>query len=408
MRRILLAIMAVLGFAGAAHADDRQSFDLIERGRKLAIAADCVACHSVPGETPFAGGVVFDTPFGRLISPNITPDLDNGIGKLTDDEFVAALLLGRSHKGKRLYPAMPYPAYTLMSREDALAIRAYLATVEPSSHRVVANQLPFPLNQRIVMAGWNWLNFTPGRMEPQADKSPEWNRGRYLVDALGHCGYCHTPKTWMFADKRGAYLQGATYAGWLAPDITAEPRKGIGGWSEDELVQYLKTGANRWTMASGPMAEVVHNSTSLLDEAELRAIAIYLQDRHAPSHETPPPLPADDARMVAGLAIYKDNCAACHTDAGTGAPHLFPRLAGSAVVQSDDPTTLIHLVLTGGRAGGTAAAPTAPAMPAFGWRLNDADVATLLTYVRNAWGNAAPPVKADQVKALRPTFAAAP
>jgi mono/diheme cytochrome c family protein len=296
-----------------------------------------------------------------------------------------------------------------MSDDDVLAIRAYLATVTPVDNPVVANQLPFPFNIRLSMLAWNALNFTPGRYQPNPRKSAEWNRGAYIVEGAAHCGTCHTPKTLLGGDKTDQALSGAVLQGWFAPDITGDSRKGIGGWSKDDLVQYLKTGANDRTLASGPMAEAVTHSTSRMTDDDIAAIATYLKDSdRGGSAAKPTPVAASDDAMRAGAAIYKDSCAACHRDAGTGEPHLFPRLAGSAQVQSDDPTTLVRVVLQGTRAASTQAMPTAPAMPAFDWRLNDAQVAAVLTYVRNSWGNAAAPVSPSVVASQRTSLAKAP
>jgi mono/diheme cytochrome c family protein len=398
---LVTALLAARG-AGAA---DLQSFDVVERGRYLAVAADCGACHTKPGGKPYAGGVALETPFGTLVGPNITPDPDAGIGAWTDDEFVAALHDGRGRGGIRLYPAMPYPAYTKMTGEDALAIRAYLQTVDPVPDKINSNQLPFPFSVRTSLAVWNALNFKPGRLAPDPSKSAEWNHGRYLVDALGHCGTCHTPKTILGADKDSAYLQGGLLAGWFAPNISADSRKGIGRWSVEEIVNYLKTGANPYAIATGDMSEeIVHSSSHMTDE-DLKAIAVYLKTLVPGNDSAPAALNASDARMVAGQAIYKDNCAACHTDAGTGSPRLFARLAGSHAVQSDDPTTLIRVVLAGSQGVATLGAPTSPAMPSFGWRLNDAQVASVVTYIRNAWGNAASAVSADQVSTVKASLA---
>ncbi len=401
-RAIRSAVVAAALLAPpAAGAVDLQAFDLVQRGRYLATAADCAACHTRPGGAPFAGGVRLETPFGTLVGPNITPDVEAGIGGWTDDEFVAALHEGRGRRGIRLFPAMPYPAYTKMTREDALAIRAYLRTVEPAPNKIEANQLPFPLRIRFNMAVWNELNFKPGRLEPDRSKSAEWNRGRYLVDALGHCGTCHTPKTALGADRNSAYLQGAVLQGWFAPNITADARKGIGRWSVAEIVGYLKTGANPGAIASGGMAEEVVHSSSHMTDDDLNAIAVYLLSLKAETQASPPALAASDARMTAGQAIYKDSCAGCHTDAGTGNPGLFPRLAGSHAVQSDNATTLIRTVLFGSQGAATDGAPTGPAMPSLAWRLDDAQVAAVVTYIRNAWGNAAEAVSADQVRTVR-------
>jgi mono/diheme cytochrome c family protein len=388
---------------------DSQNFDLIERGRYLAVLSDCSACHTKPGGKPFAGGLALQTPFGTLVAPNITPDQETGIGNMTSTEFLAALHGGRGQNGKRLYPAMPYPAYTKLSDDDVLAIRAYLATVAPVSNRVISNQLPFPLNIRLAMVFWNTLNFAPGRYQPDPQKSAEWSRGAYIVEGAAHCGTCHTPKTILGGDKNDHALTGATLQGWFAPDITNDSRKGIGGWSKDDLIQYLKTGANNWTLASGPMAEAVTHSTSRMTDEDIAAIAAYLKDSdNSGSAPKPDPVAASDNAMRAGAAIYKDSCAACHRDAGTGEVHLFPRLAGSALVQSDDPTTLVRVVLQGTRAASTPSMPTAPAMPAFDWRLNDAQVAAVLTYVRNNWGNAAPAVSVDVIAKQRASLANGP
>jgi mono/diheme cytochrome c family protein len=396
------AAVLLLSLMSVASAQDPQSFDRVEKGRYLSVLGDCAGCHTAQGGQPFAGGLALDTPFGKLVAPNITPDRDTGIGNMTDDEFVAALHDGRGRNGKRLYPAMPYPAYTRMSRDDILAMRSYFKTIQPVNNAVESNQLPFPFNIRLAMAFWNWLNFTPGRFQPNPQKSAEWNRGAYLVEGPAHCGTCHTPKTALGGDKTATPLAGATLQGWFAPNITANTHNGIGGWSKDDLVAYLKTGANQYTLASGPMSEAVTHSTSQMTDEDLAAIATYLKDSGVPSDGAKPtPVAASDKVMRVGEAIYKDSCAACHKDNGSGELHLFPKLAGSALVQSNDPTTLAHVVLNGARAASTAGAPTAPAMPSFDWRLKDDQVAAVLTYIRNTWGNAAAPVPASAVATQR-------
>jgi mono/diheme cytochrome c family protein len=409
MRRFLSSAVLFVNLTGAAFAQDSQSFDRIERGRYLAVLSDCAACHTAPDGPPFAGGVALQTPFGTLVAPNITPDPDTGIGHMTNDEFLAALHEGRGQNGKRLYPAMPYPSYTKMTDDDVLAMRAYFATVAPVRNRVVSNQLPFPLNIRLAMVFWNGLNFTAGRYHPNPQKSAEWNRGAYIVEGAAHCGTCHTPKTILGGDKSSAALTGATLQGWFAPDITNDKRKGIGGWSRDELVQYLKNGTNKWTLASGPMAEAISHSTSRMSDNDILSIATYLKDSiEGGASAKPEPVAADIDSMRAGAAIYKDSCAACHKDSGQGEANLFPRLAGSALVQSDDPTTLARVVLQGTRAVSTAGAPTAPAMPAFDWRLTDAQAAAVLTYIRNSWGNAASSVSTNVLTSRRESLDKSP
>lgn len=404
-RSFALTVVSFVVVACAHAQGATQDFSRIERGRYLTTLSDCAGCHTAPGGKPFAGGVALQTPFGTLIAPNITPDTDTGIGNWSDDEFVSALQDGRGRNGTRLYPAMPYPAYTKMSRDDILAMRAYLATVTPVHHEVHSNQLPFPFNIRLAMMVWNWLNFTPGRFAGDPHRSAEWNRGAYLVQGPGHCGTCHTSKNILGGDKSAAPLAGATLQGWFAPNITANRHNGVGSWSKDDLIRYLKTGANEITLASGPMAEAITHSTSQMNDSDVAAIATYLLGAGDNASDKPAPLAADSPAMTAGAAIYKDACAACHRDNGAGEARLFPRLAGSAIVQSDDPATLGRIVLEGSRAVATNSAPTAPAMPAFGWRLDNDQVAAVLTYIRNTWGNAAPAVTGAAIARQRTTLA---
>src|SRR3979490_1629953 len=218
MRCSLAIASFIVALTGTASAQETQSFERIERGRYLAVLGDCGACHTAPGGQPFAGGLALQTPFGTLVTPNITPDRETGIGSGTNDEFLAALHEGRGHNGKRLYPAMPYPAYTKMSDDDVLAIRAYLVTVAPVRNQVISNQLPFPFTIRLAMPPWNLLNFTPGRYQTNLQKSAEWNRGAYIVEAAAHCGTCHTPKTMLGADKTDSPFGGAAGRGVVRPN----------------------------------------------------------------------------------------------------------------------------------------------------------------------------------------------
>jgi mono/diheme cytochrome c family protein len=394
----LALLIAGIGFAWAD--TDRQAYENIEHGHYLATLGDCAGCHTEPGGKPYAGGLALETPFGKILAPNITPDRETGIGAWSDDDFVNALLNGRGDHGKRLYPAMPYPYYTKMSREDALTIRAYLATIEPVQHDVVSNQLPFPFSIRTGLIAWNWLFFTPGRFEPVSGKSAEWNRGAFLVEGPGHCGACHTPKNFAGGDDTGRALEGGVLQGWFAPNLTGNARLGLGGWSVEDVVDYLKVGHNRITAATGPMSEVVVDSTSHLHDDDLRAIATYLKSLPG-QNQTPKPVSDTETAMRAGKAIFTDECAACHDSSGTGIAKMFPALKDSPAVQSDDPRNLIRIVLHGARSVATDSAPTAPAMPAFDWKLSDDQIAAAVTYVRNSWGNAAEAVSADEVKKLR-------
>jgi mono/diheme cytochrome c family protein len=386
--------------SGGATADG-QRFTQIEKGRYLAIASDCAACHTVPGGgRPYAGGRPIETPFGNIVASNITPDRDTGIGAWSDDDFDNAVRRGIRPGGARLYPAMPFTAYTKMSRDDVLAIRAYLQTVEPVRNPVVSNTLPFPFNIRAAMRAWNALYFTAGEFQSDQTKSAEWNRGAFLVEGPGHCSACHTPKTMLGGDKTSEYLRGSSLQGWFAPDITGDDRTGLGRWSSDDVVAYLKTGHNRVTAATGPMAEEVSLSTSHMNDSDLTAIATYLKSLPG-RQDKPAPLPPDNPAMIAGQAIYRDQCSACHALDGRGVPQLFPSLADSSLARSSDPTTLIRVILRGARSVATPAEPTAPGMPSFGWQLDDAQVAAVATYIRNAWGSAAAPVSVRDVSTTR-------
>lgn len=394
--------------SATAGGPDPQEFTQIERGRYLAVLSDCSSCHTVPGSNqPFAGGRAIETPFGNILAPNITPDPETGIGSWSDDAFDAAIRKGLRRNGSRLYPAMPYTAYTKMSHEDVLAIRAYLNTVTPVRNAVDANALPFPFNIRASMRVWNMLYFHQGDYKPDAKKSAEWNRGAFLVDGPGHCGACHTPKTFLGGDKANQYLRGGFLQGWSAPDITGDSRVGVGAWSAEELAAYLKSGHNRVSAATGPMAEVVTLSTEHMTDPDLSAIATYLKSLSG-KQDHPQTLSKEDTAMVSGAAIYRDQCSACHGIDGKGVAELFPSIADSSMVKSDDPTTSIRIVLRGARSVGTQAQPTAPGMPSYGGQLDDAQIAAVLTYMRNVWGVAAAPVGAADVARVRSDTALRP
>jgi len=395
-----LILLAALVAADRAMADPDNYFAAL-RGKALAIAGDCVACHTAPGGVPFAGGLALTTPFGAIMTPNITPDEATGIGRWSRDDFARAVHEGRRPNGAYLYPAFPYPYYARVTRQDTDSIYAYLRTLAPVSNPVNRNTLPFPFNIRMSMMGWNALFFTPGQFVPDRNRSEEFNRGAYLVEGLGHCGACHTPLNALGANKADLFLQGNQIDNWTAPNITNDEQAGLGKWSVDEVVQYLKTGQTRSTIASGPMKEVVEKSTSHMPDADLRAIAVYLKERGQAGAPAPAPVAASDPRMQVGEAIFVDTCSACHTRTGAGIEHLFPRLAGDAIVRQADPTTLVRIILTGVRGAGTDARPTSPAMPSFGYRLDDSQVAAVVTYIRNSFGNAAPAVDAELVRTLR-------
>jgi mono/diheme cytochrome c family protein len=381
--------------AGGARADQA----VIARGQALAVAADCAGCHTADPAKPFAGGKRIDTPFGAIYSPNLTPD-QTGIGAWSDDDFYRALHLGIAPDGSRYYPAFPYPNFTRITRDDVLAIRAWLTTFAPVSNKPPPPQLRWPLNHRIVMRGWNFLFFAPGTFKPDPRQSEAWNRGAYLVEGAAHCGACHTPKNAFGADRRDRPYGGGLIDGWFAPRLDNAPRSGLKSWSADELVEYLQSGRNGRSHAGGPMAEVVVNSTAKMTDDDVKAIAVYLKDLPAgaaePAVTAPPP-----SQMAEGAAIYRGACIACHEADGSGAPRIYPPLPGNANLQSADPLSTLRVILDGAQTVITARAPNAGSMPAYRDKLTDPAIAAVTSYIRNSWGNAAPPVDADQVAKAR-------
>jgi mono/diheme cytochrome c family protein len=391
----LLCTAFALGGAQAESSDD----ETIALGKALTIAGDCANCHTADPSKPFAGGKRIDTPFGGIYTPNLTPDRETGLGAWSDDEFYRALRYGVRPDGARYYPAFPYPYFTKMTRQNILAIRAYLATLTPFSNRRPPPQLRWPLNYRFVMRAWDWLFFKPGIFEPDQQKSVEWNRGGYLVEGAAHCGACHTPKNLFGADRKGQPLGGGRVQGWFAPRLDGAERSGLKSWTVDDIVEYLQNGRNGRSNADGLMAEVVVNSTSQMSDADVRAIAVYLKDLPAGAPEpvvSPPP----PAQMADGEKIYKGACISCHEADGSGAPRIYPPLPGNALLQSADPSSTLRIILDGAQTVTTPRAPNAGSMPAYP-KLSDQEIADVATYIRNAWGNAAPAVTPAEVAKAR-------
>ena len=374
---------------------------LIEKGRYLATAGDCAACHSVPGGAPLAGGLAFKLPFGTIYSSNITPDRDTGIGSWSDAEFVRAMHHGVRKDGQELYPAFPYTAYTRMSTDDALAIRAYLATVPAARSKVQPNALSFPFNQRWLMRAWKRLFMPKGRIEPDPGHTPEWNRGAYLVEGFAHCGECHTPRNLLYGLREGRKFAGATTQGWTAYNISSDPRAGIGAWSVDEIAAYLSTGhaAGRGS-ASGSMAEAIELSLSHLSGPDIRAMAIYLKSippqaaRHGQVVEMNPPALLRSTAFAPGpgvakpgdlgMRIFEGSCASCHGWNGDGLQTPYATLRGAQSVNDPRGTNVIQVVLRGSKLtlpGGTVF------MPGFGRAYTDAEIAAVTNFVLAQFGN---------------------
>ncbi len=396
MKAILgLALLLLLPVAARGQTPN----DLVERGAYLARAADCTACHSVPGHAPFTGGRAFATPFGTLYSPNITPDAETGIGRYTDDDWVRMMHQGIGRGGKHLYPAMPYNSFTLMTRDDALAIKAYLFSLPPVHATAPENQMRFPFDQRWLMAFWNLLNNPDRRFQPDPGKSAEWNRGAYLVEALGHCAQCHTPRNLMQGLKSSKAYAGETQQGWLAYNISGDDAAGIGGWSDAALAEYLWTGrAEGHGPASGPMAEAVENSLRYLAPADIKAMIAYLHSIPAqPDGALPPPSPQRTGDTL-GARIFAEACAGCHLPNGVGRQSPWAALAGDQTASDPAGTNLVQ-VLVGGTQIETAQGLMF--MHAFTAGYTDPELAAVANYVIGQFGGRQGSVTAAQIRAAR-------
>lgn len=372
----------------------------IRRGEYVMRTGDCLACHS-SDKGEFAGGHDFVTEFGTLQSSNITPDRETGIGRMTERDFFNAVRHGRGSKGL-LYPAMPYTAYTKLSDQDVHDLWAYMATVKPVKNAVEENSgLAFPYNLRAAMIGWNLLFFDNEGFSEPVGLSLQQARGKYIVDGGGHCSACHSPRNALGAERAGAYLQGARLGVWHVPDITSNPHTGVGGISNAAIAAYLKTGANDVSVAAGPMAEAVEHSLQYLTQQDVEAVAAYLQTVPASNGVRRRSMVLTDATRSRGALSYEVNCSACHGLGGEGIRGMVPAFRGNRAIMADDPASLITATLGGGRAAHTQARQTAAGMPAFDWKMNDAQIAEILNHVRNSWGNGAQPVTSEQVRELR-------
>ncbi|MDQ0009222.1 mono/diheme cytochrome c family protein [Luteibacter jiangsuensis] len=390
--------------------------DPVARGEYLARAADCVACHTVP-ETgkPFAGGVAFKLPFGTIYSSNITADEETGIGRWSDDEFVRAVREGVRKDGKHLYPAFPYTSYTQLSRADVLAIKAYLFTLPKVRQPETPNDLGFPFNQRWAMGFWNAAFFRSQRFEPDASRSPEWNSGAYLAGALGHCAECHTPRNIGYGLKHGQELAGQELQGWRAYNITSDPVHGVGKWSDEALVQYLRTGyAQGHASANGPMGEAVAHSLQFLKPEDTAALVAWL--RTVPAREGKDPIVVDPAPKavvassamapggddpsanVDGQRLFEGACASCHQWNGAGQQTPNAGLAGTRGVNDPGGANVTQAILQGVK---MRIGQTDIYMPAFGHAYSDPEVAALANYVIHHFGGKEGTVTAEDVAKRR-------
>lgn len=381
--------------------------DAVKHGRYLAMAGDCAGCHTVDRSKPFAGGLPINTPFGAIYTTNISSDPTHGIGKWTFDQFYTAMHDGMAPGFTFLYPAFPYTSFTKMPKQDVHDLWDYMHSVPAVAQANHANDLRFPFSFRPMMFFWRVLFFSPQEYQNDPKQTAEWNRGAYLASALGHCQECHSPRGWMSQLLSGKELSGGVIDNWWAPNITGDKKSGIGDWSSDELVEYLRTGSSAKTSTFGPMGIIVEDSLQFLKPEDLKAIAVYLQSQSKPAAQIAlagggAPVPA-----AQGKAIYESKCLSCHEWNGAGLPYgpgepgVTPPLAGNPTVGDADPRNVAMVILNGSIEPNTEKRPLPYAMPAFAKELNDQQIAAVVNYTRSLWGDKAPGVSAEQVKALR-------
>ncbi|WP_330215276.1 c-type cytochrome [Pseudomonas sp. AM8] len=382
----------------------------VSRGEYVARLSDCVACHSLPGKAPFAGGLEMATPLGAIHATNITPDRTHGIGTYSLADFDRAVRHGVAPGGRRLYPAMPYPSYAKLSDDDIRAMYAFfMQGVQPANEPNIPSDIPWPLNLRWPIALWNGLFAPTATYAAKPNQDALWNRGAYIVQGPGHCGSCHTPRGLAFNEKAldesgKPFLAGALLDGWYAPSLRQDPNTGLGRWSEPQIVQFLKTGRNAHAVVYGSMTEAFNNSTQFMEDADLAAIARYLKSLPGDPQRDGTPwqyVAADTRQDVPGAHTYATRCASCHGPDGKGQPEWMPPLAGATSALAKESASAINITLNGSQRVVAAGVPDAYRMPAFREQLSDAEIAQVLTYVRSTWGNHAEAVDATAVGKLR-------
>jgi mono/diheme cytochrome c family protein len=407
MRIFTVLYAAFLAWSGAAVAASPP--ELIAKGEYLARAGDCVVCHTGPGEKPFAGGLRMSTPLGDLYTTNITPDKETGIGGDSFEDFERAMRQGIAKDGHRLYPAMPYPSYAKVSEDDLRALYAFfMESVQPVSRKNAPTEISRPLNIRWPLAVWDMIFTDKIGYTPDPAHNEAWNRGAYLVQGLGHCGSCHTPRGIFFQEKalseqKTAYLSGGNLDDWFASSLREDPDAGLARWSEADIAEFLKTGHNSHATAFGTMVDAVNNSTQYMSDADLAGIANYLKS-----------LPANQDRNTSTAAIdmqggkiYAQQCATCHLADGRGhAPYIAP-LADNPTVMDRDPSSLINMTLNGSARVVVAGMPDAYRMPQFRVLLKDEEIAQIVSFIRTSWGNHAEAATGDKVAKVRATTSAA-
>lgn len=412
MKTLKHLLVAVLGMAAVGTAAAAPDSALIKRGEYLARAGDCIACHSAAGKAAFAGGLPIDSGHGIIYSTNITSDKQHGIGNYTEQQFADAVRKGVRADGTQLYPAMPYPSYAKVTDADMKALYAYFRDgVKPSANVPPANTMSFPFNVRWGMKFWNYFFASDTPFKAQAGWSADVARGAYLVEGLGHCGSCHTPRGFAMNEKAldsssTTFLSGGELGGWPVPSLRGLPR-----WDQAAIVDYLQTGRNHGAAVAGEMTAVVEHSTSHLSEADLRSVAAYLKTLSPASGSAAAVKPQGVKETVAKLTnardlslgerLYLDNCAACHFVTGKGASRVFPALDGATAINAESPNALLYVMLAGARTPSTEKAPSVLVMPGFAHRLDDAEAAALATFLRQGWTNTAAAVSEKDVQRMR-------
>ncbi|GGY25061.1 alcohol dehydrogenase [Rhodanobacter panaciterrae] len=416
---IVLLIVVLLGwlFFGGSHrptppamskvtAATLQDPALIARGEYLATLGDCAGCHTAQGGARFAGGRSLATPFGNIPVPNITPDRETGLGDWSFEDFWQALHAGKGRHGELLYPAFSYTSYTKVTHDDALAMFAYLQSLPPVHQPAPALALNFPYSVRKSLTAWRALYFREGEYKPDPAQSPQWNRGAYLVQGLGHCNECHAARDSLGGTPGDLHLTGGQIPmqNWYAPDLSTQQNGGLQGWSAQDIVDLLKTGQSAKGVAFGPMADVVASSTQHMSDDDLQAVATYLQSLppRTPLVEEPQLFNAK-AIVQQGEKIYTQHCADCHGKDGSGIAGVYPPLNGNSSVTEPTGLNATRMVLLGGFAPVTAANPRPYSMPPFAQQLSDSEVSAVVSYMRRSWTNNASVVRPEDVSKYRHT-----
>jgi len=387
------------------------SASLAERGAYLARAGNCQACHTAQGGQAYAGGRGIATPFGTVFTSNLTPDDKTGIGSWSSAHFWRAMHNGRSKDGRLLYPAFPYTSYTQVTREDSDALYAYLRSLPPVAAPNQPHALRFPYQSQAALAVWRALFFSPGVYEADASRSAEWNRGAYLVKGLGHCAACHTARNALGGSEQGLDLAGGLIPmqNWYAPSLASPYEAGVSDWDKQHIVSLLKKGVSPRASVTGPMAEVVQRSTQYLSDADLGAMATFLKELPPSQATAPEPaaIKTQGESVERAAKLYEQHCAQCHGAKGEGIANAYPALAGNRAVTMGQAANLVQIVLNGGYAPATEGNPRPFGMPPFVLVLNDADMALVLTHVRQSWGNRASEVTPLEVNRIRASTASA-